>query len=50
MKKILIAVMALALHTTLISCTDEAVAEETLLYDTQATEGEEGETNEEPDA
>lgn len=37
--------MALVFSTFLFSCTDESIAETETLYDTQATEGDDGDTD-----
>jgi len=42
MKRILIAVMALVMNTFLFSCTSDSIAETDNLYNTQATEGDDG--------
>ncbi|WP_299431150.1 hypothetical protein [uncultured Maribacter sp.] len=42
MKKIIIAVMALVLNMALFSCNSDTVAETDSLYETQATEGDNG--------
>ncbi|MDT0539079.1 MULTISPECIES: hypothetical protein [Croceitalea] len=44
MKRIVIAVMALVLNTMLFSCDTDSVAESDSLYDTVATEGDDGNT------
>ena len=50
MKRIFIAVMALAFNAFLFSCTDDSVADTEVLFENQAIEGEDGEINEDPDA
>ncbi|MEE9364098.1 MAG: hypothetical protein V3U92_15980 [Cellulophaga sp.] len=42
MKKIMIAVMALVFNMFLFSCTADSVVESDALYETQATEGDDG--------
>lgn len=48
MRKIAVALMALLFNILLFSCTNDAVSENDLLYETQSTEGEDGETDENP--
>ncbi len=50
MRRIFIAVMALVFNTFLFSCTNEPIAETDHLYETQATEGDDGEVEQDPDA
>ncbi|MFS4445382.1 hypothetical protein [Maribacter sp. 2307UL18-2] len=50
MKKVFLALMALVLNVSLISCTSDSIAENDSLYDTQATEGDDGDTDDDPDA
>ncbi|WP_176801388.1 hypothetical protein [Kriegella aquimaris] len=45
MKKVIIAVMALVFNTFLFSCTDDSIAESDSLYETQATEGDDGDVD-----
>ncbi|MEP3211165.1 MAG: hypothetical protein ABJN95_18400 [Maribacter sp.] len=45
MKRIFIAVMALVFNTFLFSCTKDTIAETDTLYETQATEGDDGDVN-----
>ncbi|WP_339708452.1 hypothetical protein [uncultured Kriegella sp.] len=45
MKKVIIAVMALVFNTFLFSCTDDSIAESDTLYETQATEGDDGDVD-----
>ncbi|WP_430907050.1 hypothetical protein [Maribacter sp. 2-571] len=47
MKKAIIAVLALVCNTFLFSCTSEPIAETDTLYETQATEGDDGDVDEE---
>ncbi|WP_291871691.1 hypothetical protein [Maribacter sp.] len=42
MKKVMIAVMALVFNTFLFSCTSDSIADTDTLYETQATEGDDG--------
>ncbi|WP_165776556.1 hypothetical protein [Maribacter sp. 4G9] len=42
MKKIVIALMAIVFNTFLFSCTSDSIAEEDTLYDIRATEGDDG--------
>ena len=48
MKKLIMAVLALVLNMSLFSCTKDSIAESDSLYETQATEGDDGEINEDP--
>lgn len=50
MKKLLLVVLALVLNVSLFSCTTDSIAEDDSLYETQATEGDDGSTNKDPDA
>ncbi|WP_394970370.1 hypothetical protein [uncultured Croceitalea sp.] len=50
MKRIFIAVMVLVFNTFLFSCDKGSVAEDESFYETLATEGEDGEIDEDPDA
>ena len=49
MKKLLLAVLALVLNVSLFSCTTDSIAENDSLYEIQATEGEDGQTDKDPD-
>ncbi|MEM8998983.1 MAG: hypothetical protein AAGB24_01870 [Bacteroidota bacterium] len=45
MKRIFIAVMALVFNTFLFSCSEDSIAETDTLYETQATEGDDGDVD-----
>lgn len=45
MKKIYIAVMALVFNMSLFSCTSDSIADTDTLYETQATEGDDGDVD-----
>lgn len=46
MKKVMIAVMALVFNTFLLSCTSDSIANTDPLYETEATEGDDGNVQE----
>lgn len=48
MRKIIIALMALVCNMFLFSCTSDTVTEEEILYENQATEGDDGQVNPPP--
>ncbi|WP_350289834.1 hypothetical protein [uncultured Croceitalea sp.] len=48
MKKLVLGIFALVLNMSLFSCTTDSIAESDSLYETQATEGDDGEINEDP--
>lgn len=50
MKRVVLVVMVLLFSLFLFSCDKESITESETLYETQATEGEDGEINEDPDA
>ncbi len=49
MKKVVIAALAIVFNMFLFSCTDDSIAETDILYETQATEGDDGEVEQDPD-
>lgn len=49
MKKLFLILLTGFLNIALFSCTNDEVAENEYLYDTLATEGEDGEVDEDPD-
>ncbi|MFS4469573.1 hypothetical protein [Maribacter sp. 2210JD10-5] len=48
MKKVMIAVMALVFNMFLFSCSKDSIAETDTLYETQATEGDDGDVKDPP--
>ncbi|WP_171037053.1 hypothetical protein [Maribacter algarum] len=50
MKKVMLAIMALVLNMSLFSCTTDSIAETDTLYETQSTEGDDGDVDPDPDA
>ena len=50
MKKIFLATLALVICMSLFSCTTDSLTDGDLLYDTEATEGDDGEVNEDPNS
>ena len=49
MKKLFMAVLALVLNVSLFSCTTDSIAENDSFYETQATEGDDGDVDGDPD-
>ena len=50
MKKIVLVMMALVFNMSLLSCTNDSVAETEALFDTQATDGDDNPIEPDPDA
>ncbi len=49
MRKIIVVFGAILLNILLFSCTDDTASESELLYETQATEGEDNDSDDNPD-
>ncbi len=49
MKKISLAILAIVFNMFLFSCNSDAVSENDTLYETQSTEGDDGDTDADPD-